>query len=340
LSAPFADQLQKLLQVAVARHVGAPGTVHDLTRLSGGATKTTWAFAADIGEHREPFILQTTDVGTSPVPDPLAGVTPRLTAEEDARVMMAAAACGAPAPKVRAVLEPADGLGRGYITDRVEGETLAPRILRDERFAAARAVLAAQCGEILAAIHRVDIAPLSFLKSQGAAAQLAAYRRVVDHYGHRLPALELGFRWIAERLPARSRHTLVHGDFRLGNLIVGEKGLACVLDWEIAQTGDPMQDLGWICCRTWRFGGERPVGGFGRREDLFAAYERASGHAVDPDHVRFWEAFGNLKWAVICLRKGLRWRDGTEPISLEQSAIGRRIEEPLWDLLNLIEGLD
>lgn len=334
--AAFADRLQ----AAIARHLGAPGTLHHLTRLTGGATKTTWAFDAEIGDRREAFILQATDVGTSPVADPLAGLTPRLTADEDARVMIAAVAGGVPAPKVRAVLDAGDGLGPGYVTERVAGETLGTKILRDQSFAAARDMLAGQCGKILAAIHRVDALPLTFLKHQDAAVQFSAYRRIVDHYGHRLPALELAFRWIAEQVPQSSRHTLVHGDFRLGNFVVGTEGLNCVLDWELAQTGDPMQDLGWICCRTWRFGGRQPVGGFGSRKALFAAYEQAGGQTVDPGHVRFWEAFGNLKWAVMCLRKGLRWRDGTEPISIEPSAIGRRTEEPLWDFFNLIEGRD
>jgi aminoglycoside phosphotransferase (APT) family kinase protein len=163
---------------------------------------------------------------------------------------------------------------------------------------------------------------------------------IADHYGHRLPALELGFRWVEQHLPPPARHTVLHGDFRLGNFIVGEDGMRLVLDWELAQTGDPMQDLGWICCRTWRFGGPLPAAGCATREELFAAYEQASGCRVDPAHVRFWEAFANVKWAVMCLRKGLRWRDGTEPISIEQSAIGRRTEEPLWDFLEVIEGRD
>jgi aminoglycoside phosphotransferase (APT) family kinase protein len=114
----------------------------------------------------------------------------------------------------------------------------------------------------------------------------------------------------------------------------------CVLDWEIAQIGDPMQDLGWLCVKTWRFGGRGPVGGFGAREDLFAAYEKASGVTVDPEQVLFWEAFGDVKWAIMCLFKAMAFSDGTEPLSLEQAAIGRRIEEPLLDFLNLIEGRD
>lgn len=330
------------LQAAVVRHIGGPGTLHDLQRLSGGATKVTWSFDADIGGRREAFILQCSDAAelTETPNDPTVGTTPRLTAEQDARVMMAAVAAGVPAPTVRAVFDPSDGLGQGYLTERVAGETLGPRILREERFAAARPVMAEQCGTILAAIHRIDAASLPFLKEQDAAAQLAAYRRIVDHYQFRLPALELGLRWVEENLPRGARTTVIHGDFRTGNLIVDEQGVRLVIDWEIAQRGDPMQDLGWLCVKTWRFGGAHPVGGFGSREALFAAYEKASGHAVEPAHVRFWEAFGSVKWSIMCLRKGLRYSDGAEPISIEQSAIGRRLEEPLWDFLNLIEGRD
>ncbi len=326
------------LHAAIARHVGPPGTIYDLQRLTGGANKTTWSFDAEVEGARRPFILQLASIGAVQMQDPLAGVAPHLTAEEDARLMIAAVKAGVPAPRVRAILEPADGLGPGYVTERVAGEALGPRIVRDERFAAARAKMAAQCGAILAAIHRIDLAAAPFLKYQDAAAMVAAQRRIVDYYGFRLPALELGLRWAAERLPQNSRRTVVHGDFRTGNLIVGEQdGVRCVLDWEIAQSGDPMQDLGWVCVKTWRFGGARPVGGFGAREELFAAYERSSGHAVDPAQVRFWEAFGSVKWAIGCLRMSTR---GTEEAGIERCAIGRRIEEPLWDFLNLIEGRD
>lgn len=327
------DDFTVRLRAVVERKIGAPATLHDLRRLTGGANRSTWSFDAGIGAARLPFILQ---LGVETF-DPVAGFTPEVDADQQARLMIAAVEAGAPAPRVRAILEPADGLGHGYITERVAGETLGPRILRDDRFAAARPRMASQCGEILAAIHRIDLAKVPFLTRQNAAEHVDAHRRIVDYYGFHLPALELALRWATENIPKVQRHTVVHGDFRLGNLIVGEDGIRCVLDWELAQTGDPMQDLGWLCIRTWRFGGPHPVGGFGSREDLFTAYERASGHSVDPAHVRFWEAFGNVKWAIDCLRLGLR---GVEETVIERSAIGRRIEEPLWDFLNLIEGRD
>jgi aminoglycoside phosphotransferase (APT) family kinase protein len=150
-----------------------------------------------------------------------------------------------------------------------------------------------------------------------------------------MPAVELGLRWVAENAPAAPRSCVVHGDFRNGNLIVGDDGIRCVLDWELAQIGDPMLDLGWLCVKTWRFGGALPVGGFGRREELFEAYERAGGGPVAPAHVRFWEAFGCVKWALMCMQKGLARHANVEGV-----AVGRRIEEPLLDFLELITAKD
>jgi aminoglycoside phosphotransferase (APT) family kinase protein len=329
----FADRLR----IAVARHIGSPGTIHELQRLTGGANKTTWSFDAEVDGARRPFILQLASTRAIDESNPIAGVSPHLTAEEDARLMIAAVRANVPAPRVRAILVPADGLGSGYVTERVAGETLATRILREERFASARASMATQCGTILAAIHQIPLSEATFLKRLEPAEHVAVQRMIADYHGFRLPALELGLRWAADHAPQKVRHTVVHGDFRAGNFIVGEEGIRCVLDWEIGQSGDPMQDLGWVCVKTWRFGGVNPVGGFGTREDLFAAYEKASGQSVDPAHVRFWEAYGSVKWAVGCLSLGTR---GIEEIGIERCAIGRRIEEPLWDFLNLIEGQD
>ncbi len=325
------------LQAAVARHIGEPGTIHDLQRLTGGANKTTWSFDADVAGERAQFILQLASARANDADNPLAGVSPHLTADEDARLMIAAVKAGVPAPRVRAILQPDDGLGGGYVTERVAGETLATKILRDERFAGARATMAKQCGTILAAIHRIPVAEVPFLMRLTPAEHIAAQRRIIEYFGFHLPALELGLKWAEKNVPRNARHSVVHGDFRAGNFIVREDGIRCVLDWEIGQSGDPMQDLGWVCVKTWRFGGKKPVGGFGTREDLFEAYEKASGQSVDPAHVRFWEAYGSVRWGIGCLSMGLR---GMEEVGIERCAIGRRIEEPLWDFFNLIEGRD
>jgi aminoglycoside phosphotransferase (APT) family kinase protein len=240
---------------------------------------------------------------------------------------------------VRTVLGVEDRLGAGCIMDFVPGETIARRILREADFAPLRAGFAAQCGTILARLHAMDAAPLGFLQHFGAAKQVALYRRVYESLDHPQPVIELGLRWAEDRLPAARPPVVVHGDFRLGNLICGAERIAAVIDWELGARGNPAQDLGWLCVKTWRFGGKRPVGGMGERAELVDAYRRAGGSAIEAAELRFWEGFGSIKWAVMCLMKGQEHRR-TGKRSVEQLAIGRRMEEPLHDFLQLIAGED
>lgn len=330
-----AQAVEQALADLLARTAG-PGQLQGLTRLTGGATKATWSFDwVDRAGGRQSLILQQTVARAAPSGG--AGKSaPKLTGREDAELMIAAREAGIPAPRVLHVLSPEDSLGEGYVTERVEGETLGKRVVGDPAFAPVRPRLAAQCGEILAAIHALPTPRVPFLARLTAAEELSIYAGLLAPYGFVHPALSYAIRWIGERLPAEGRAGVVHADFRTGNLIVHpEHGVRCVLDWEIARIGDPMHDLGVLCMRSWRFGGAGECGGFGTREELYAAYEKASGVAVDPARVRFWEAFSNLKWAIACVRRGSsRGADG-RPAGVELAAIGRRLEQPLWDFMAL-----
>jgi aminoglycoside phosphotransferase (APT) family kinase protein len=317
------------------RRLGATG-IEDFQTLTAGANKGTWSF----GCAGNGYILQRQ--APSGAPDPDAGPddwVPHLGGTQEFQVMLAAEAADVPVPHVRHILTPEDGLGEGALTHRVEGETIPARLLRQPELADARKRMAAQCGRILAAIHRVPVVNLQFLRRFGAAETLALFERTIDRIGLPLPPLELALRWARDRMPQHARETLVHGDFRTGNFIVGQDGIRAVLDWEIAHIGDPMEDLGYLCMRTWRFGGPAPVGGFGAREDLFAAYEKTSGLAVDPQAARFWEVVGAMRWTLGCVRRAHAWRHQKDR-KLEFAAVGRRIEEPIYDLLNVIQGLD
>jgi hypothetical protein len=228
-------------------------------------------------------------------------------------------------------------LGSGFVMDRVEGETIPRKILRDEQYATARPHLAVQCGEIAARIHAVDVGGLPKLATQHALEQITQYRALIDGFGEPLPAFELGLRWLEDRAPPPpAGPALVHGDFRNGNFIVGPEGIRSVLDWELAHLGDPVEDLGWLCVKAWRFGHvDRPAGGFGSVDELLAGYVAGGGAPVDPEHLRFWQTLGTLKWGVICLVQAFTHLNGIVR-SVELATLGRRVAENEWDLLELL----
>jgi aminoglycoside phosphotransferase (APT) family kinase protein len=158
----------------------------------------------------------------------------------------------------------------------------------------------------------------------------------LDRIGEPLPAVEAGLRWLRLNPPPSARPALVHGDFRLGNFIVDETGLAAVIDWELCHAGDPAEDIGWLTLRSWRFGNdELPVAGVGGLEAFLAAYGAAGGGRPEPERLRWWQAMGNVKWAVICARQAHDHLTGVRP-SAELASLGRRICEPEWDLLALL----
>ncbi len=137
---------------------------------------------------------------------------------------------------------------------------------------------------------------------------------------------------------AGAARTLVHGDFRMGNVVVGPDGLRAVLDWELAHVGDPHEDLAWMCTRTWRFGhASAPVGGVGPREPFYRAYEQESGRTLDRAALRWWETLCSAKVCVVWIVQMNAYLSGVIP-SVEQAAIGRRMAETEFDLLELLEG--
>jgi aminoglycoside phosphotransferase (APT) family kinase protein len=314
-----------------ARHLGAPVTIEGLRRLSGGASRESWSFdAVGPGDRRRGLVLRR-DPGSTNV-----GQADRST---EYRLLQAAAAAGVPVPTVQFLLEAADDIGDGFVMDRVDGETIPRRILRDDEYAEARPRLAAQCGVIAAEIHAVELAGLPELAVQGPRQQIEQYRGILDALGEPHPAFELGLRWLEDHIAVTGPDApprLVHGDFRNGNFIVGPEGIRSVLDWELAHLGDPVEDLGWLCVKSWRFGNlDQPVGGFGSTDALLTAYAQAGGSTVDAEHLRYWETFGTLKWGVICEMQCFSHLHGFVR-SVELAALGRRIAETEWDLLELI----
>jgi aminoglycoside phosphotransferase (APT) family kinase protein len=344
-SEDLSTRLAALLQRA---HNARSVRIDDLRLLTGGASRQTWSFDALI-EHPD---------GSTETLALVLRMDPRIEAGQMSReteyaLLAAAHAEGVPVAKVHLMCDPsAEGLGApGFLMDRVDGETIARRLLRDDAYAEARNVMTAQLGATLARIHAIPVEKHALgdlsqpLPGKSPAEtevdRFEATYRAITPEPH--PAFELAFRWLRQHLPAPAETTLVHGDYRIGNVIFGPEGVRAILDWELAHIGDPMEDLGWICVRSWRFGNDdKPAGGIGTREQLWQAYESAGGRKVDRDAVRWWELFGNLRWGIICIGQARRALDGPPKEGragshLELLTIGRRTAETEWELLNLME---
>ena len=297
-------------------------TIDDLHQLSGGASRETWQFSAD----DRPLILQRQRGGD--VRD--MGL--------EVAVLRAAHAGGVPVADVIASSTEHSDLGGSYmVLAHVEGETIARKILRDDAFAAARQRLTRDCAVALARLHAI---PPATVPGLAATDQIEQYRTVLDTVGRPHPTFELAFRWLEAHRPSpgsNARTCIVHGDFRLGNLMVDANGLAAVLDWELAHLGDPLEDLGWLCVKAWRFGSSHPVAGVGEYDELLTAYAAEAGIAVDAEAVRWWEVLGTLKWGIMCIMQSEAHLSGASR-SHELAAIGRRVCENEHDLFLALDG--
>jgi aminoglycoside phosphotransferase (APT) family kinase protein len=298
--------------------LGEPVAVSDLVRLTGGASRETWSFTARTGRGARRLVLRRDPPGAGR-PDGMA---------REAAAIAAAGRHGVPVPTL---LDSGDGLGAPYlITDHVDGETIARRLLREDRYADARTGLAAAFGRALAGIHAVPPAEVPGLEPL--VDPVAGLRATCDELGEPLPTLEIAFRWLDEHRPAPVPETVVHGDFRTGNLIIGEDGLRAVLDWELVHRGDPRQDLGWLCVKCWRFGSPLAAGGFGTVDQLLDGYASVAGWRPSADDVLWWQIYGTAWWALGCRQMAQRHLSG-ETRSVELAAIGRRVCEQEHDLL-------
>jgi aminoglycoside phosphotransferase (APT) family kinase protein len=321
---PAAAVLDKNGLALALRPVIGPATIEGVVRLSGGASRETWSFdavAPDGG--RTELVLRRDPPGRPSEPDALA---------RESAAIAAAASAGLAAPEV--LLVSSDGAetgAAGMVMRRVAGETIARRILRGEEYAAGRGMLVRQLAEFAAGLHALEV-PLAFPRPD----PLAQLRLQLESFGRPSEVFELALDWLAAHPPPGREPVLLHGDFRLGNLVVGPDGLRAVLDWELTHVGNPAEDLGWLCVKAWRFGSPLPVAGVGTRADLLAAYRVAGGADIGPAELRWWETLGTLRWGVICLSQAWAHLSGAHR-SVELAAIGRRVCEQEWDLLLLLD---
>ncbi|NUN15156.1 MAG: phosphotransferase family protein [Myxococcales bacterium] len=333
-----------LLKERIAAHLAQQtGTVWDIEEvkpLPGGACQDNLlVVAVENGFPAMRLVLR------SDAPRPLQG---SLKREQELNVITAAVSAGVKTPPARWFgADLVRNTAGGYFMDWVEGTAIGRKVVTSAQLAGARMRLAAELAEQLVRIH--SILPTTYpqlISSLGAPpddpteAVLRQLQKSVETFVEPHPALDLAIRWLWDHKPAVESVNLVHGDFRVGNFMVSPVGLVAVVDWEFAHWGSIYEDLGWISVRDWRFGQNKlPVGGFSDRETFLSAYERYSGRTINRRTVRFWEAVGNVRWAVGCVQQGERYLSG-EQQDIELLAISLRTSEMEYEALRLIERME
>lgn len=325
--------LTQALASWVTGQFGAAATIDSLALLAGGASQQAWRL--DVSTPGGPLaLIVRRDLGGRMFATALS------RADEFAVIELAHRA-GAPVPRPYACLPDLQGKA-AFIMACLDGETIGRRIVREPRLARARDVLPAQMGRALAAIHAIPVAQAAFLPGPTAGEGAAAYAlrllgeeltRIEEPY----PALELGLAWLSAHPPRETAPVLCHGDFRVGNMVVDERGLVGVLDWEFAHIGHPGEDITFGAIRAWRFGEVRKrYGGVGDVAALLDAYNASRGTAFTERELYWFEVASNLKWAIATVTQARRHLSGQEP-SLELASLGRMTAEIELEILSLID---
>ena len=312
--------MRDVFQAGLSELLGREVEISEPVLLAGGASKEAWS--VDAGGER--LIVRR------------AAATVMhhhtLTLKQEYAVIEAAYETGVKAPKPYGYLP--DLAGReAFAMARLEGETIGRRIVRKEELAAARERLPVQLAEELAKIHSIQAARLPFLPEASIGRMVAE----LDEVGEPHPAIELGLWWLRENRPPERPAVVNHGDYRIGNVVVDEQGLAGVLDWEFAHLDDPVRDLAFGMVRAWRFGvPEKRLGGIGDVQPFVERYNALTGLDVRMEELDYWELAGNVAWAIGCLTQAQRHLSGLDR-SVELATLGRLGAEVEYEICHLLE---
>lgn len=323
------DIFKTNIEAMCRRLLGRDNEVSKLRRLTGGANMESWL----IGYGGNEYVLRR-------MPPGLTDVTnfERIDLAAEARIIEAAGAEGVTVPKICGALVPGDDLGNGFLMEKIGGEALPHKIFRNDSYASAVSGLTGACASELAKIHALDAdAFTGILEHKAPQDMMQQLKTRFEGLKAMHPVISAALFWLENHLPEPRASAMLHGDFRMGNLMVDKKGIAGVLDWELAHIGDPAQDLGYLCTPSWRFGNyNKTVGGFGELDDLLTAYADKSGVHIARRDIYFWMIYSSLWWALVCYSMADFWRSGADR-SLERIIIGRRASECMIDVLLLLE---
>lgn len=195
-----------------------------------------------------------------------------------------------------------------YVMDYVSGPVLHDAEVAATVPAVDRSALGDHVIDVLAALHQIDPDTVGLgdlgRKEVFLQRQLKRWSKQWEATEtHKVPAMDESTRLLAERMPEQIGASIVHGDYRLGNMIVGDGQVKAVLDWELCTLGDPLADIGYLL-NSWVAPGEDDediaptvVGGFCSRDHLSLRYASKTGR--DLSAINYYRAFSHWRLAAI-----------------------------------------
>lgn len=215
-----------------------------------------------------------------------------------------------------------------YVMDYLDGVVITSEEPPDFATVERRRATAFAAVDMLVALHSVDVTrgglenvgrPDGYLERQ-----VSLFSTLWDASTQRsVPEIKSVAAWLAANTPTSQRASVVHGDFRLGNLMFEHSApprVLAILDWEMATVGDPLADLGYFLA-TYAEKGEAPTPleltrvtryeGYPTRDELAERYGAATG--LDLSELRWYQAFALWKAAVFCEAIYTRWLNGERP---------------------------
>jgi len=322
------------LDAVVSECLGADGLHREL--MGGGLSQTTLRYVGDIPAWGDSVIVR--------IP-PLHGPLEPYSASGEAALGHWLATQGIPVPRVIASAAHEPRIGRGYLIS----ETVDGHVVRDGAPGLDDATKTAMAGvyvDQLVALHRLADAPgaadaLNWAPPKTAAGVVDRWTRSLRETTLVLPDFHVFLTdWLIRRMPSEdSAHTVVHGDYRLGNVMWSDSHtIAAVLDWEEAGAGDPYFDLGWTLMGT--VAPDDLMMGILPRDEFLRMYAEKTGRPIDEDRLIWWEVAAG--WSRICMESKaialLASGHYSDLRPLLSSYINRRLSIVLLEKIRAFEG--
>ncbi len=321
-------------------HKHVDGFTGDLQieQFKGGQSNPTFMLTA--GSQR--YVLRTK-------PAPATKLLPSAHAiEREFRVMDALSKAGFPAARQYALCEDEDVIGRAfYIMEFMDGRVLwdqsMPNMSNTER-----AAHYDEMNRVIAQLHSIDYKAIG-LETYGKPGNY--FGRQIDRWTRQykasetehIPAMEHLIEWLPQHIPAGEQTTIVHGDYRLDNMIFHptEPRILAVLDWELSTLGHPLADFSYHCM-SWHIvpGLFRGIAGLDLKslgipteEDYLAKYSERTGIAIHKEDFRFYLAYNMFRMAGILQGIMKRYQDGTAASeqALKNGQAARPMAEMGWE---------